>query len=228
MAKSDERLKAENLRRKGWSINRIATFLGVSKSSASGWCKNIALTKSQKARLIQNTIKAGHRGRMIGAEKNKQKKIDTIQSYQEMAHKFLTSISKRDLILVATALYWAEGAKTDGRFMFINSDPMMILVMYAFIIQILKVNKKNLRPTIQINKIHEKRIKEVHLYWAKLLGIPIQQFSKPYYINSIPKKIYANYNQYYGILRLRVLKGTNFQYRVLGLIDAIKRHYMPV
>lgn len=222
MAKVIERLRAEELRRKGLSINQIAGMLEVSKSIVSIWCRDILLTDKQREKLTQNSIKGGHKGRMLGSLVNKQKRLDLIDRYRAEGKKEISKLSRRDLLIAGTCLYWAEGSKTGGRFIFVNSDSDMILLIYRFITEILKVPQEDIRVTIQINRIHEKRINEVKRFWSKLLKLPLAQFNKPYYVNVVPKKIYSNYNEYYGLVRLKILKSSHLQYKVLGLINALK------
>jgi transcriptional regulator with XRE-family HTH domain len=228
MAKSLEHNRALVLRKKGWSIIKIAENLGVSKSSVSGWCRDVILTKKQKDRLISNSIKGGHKGRIIGANMNKQKRLDSLAFYEAEGREMLSRISSRELLVAGICLYWAEGAKTGGRFIFVNSDPDMILLIHRFMKESLNIRKEDIKITIQINHIHEHRIRQVILFWSKLLNLPLSSFSKPYYVHVIPKKVYSNYNEYYGIVRLRVLKSANLQYKVLGLIKALSQHKMPV
>lgn len=223
MAKFEKRQEAHMLRRKGWSINVIAQHLGVSKGSVSVWCRDINLTDKQKERLIQNSIKAGHKGRMIGAEMNHNKKIERIEMFKKIAKKDLGKISKRDLLVFGTALYWGEGSKTGGRFIFVNSDPDMIRIMYKFIREILNVPKDRIKLTVQINKVHELRIKEVLNFWSSLLHLSLSQFTKSYFIKTKPKKVYKNHDSYYGVLRLGVAKSSDLQYKILGLINVFKQ-----
>jgi transposase len=69
-----KRLEAHKLRRKGLSILAISKRLKVAKSTTSNWCNGLKLTPEQKEHLLKNAIKAGLKGRLIGAEMNKKKK----------------------------------------------------------------------------------------------------------------------------------------------------------
>ncbi|MDZ4226204.1 MAG: helix-turn-helix domain-containing protein, partial [Patescibacteria group bacterium] len=78
MAKTREKLKALTMRREGISIKTIARMLKVSTGSVSLWCQSIELTHAQKEKLRLAQIKAGHKGRMLGAEHNRQKRLQSI------------------------------------------------------------------------------------------------------------------------------------------------------
>ncbi len=224
MALYQKRLEAIKLRKKGLSVGAIAKSLLVSKSTASLWCRNITLNDFQRKELKKNQILLGHRGRIIGAMKNKQKRLSAIKKADALGETLVKKITKRELLLIATALYWSEGSKSDrtSGFIFVNSDPEMVLIMKLFLVNILNISPKDIVCSIQINKIHEKRIRKVLSFWKNLLQLENSQFRKPYYVNTKANKVYANYENYYGICRLIVRRGMNLKYQMLGLIKAVK------
>lgn len=224
MAKYDIRIKARKMREKGISIIVIARDLGVSKSSVSSWCRDIILTAKQNKKLELNKGISVKTGQRMGAEANKQKRLQAIKISEDWAKKHIKKVTKRELLLVATALYWSEGSKSDNTsgFIFVNSDPEMVLVMKLFLIDILEVPKEEIVCSIQINRIHEKRIDTVLNFWEKLLQLDKNQFKRPYYVETKVSKVYDNYDTYYGICRLFIRRGMNLKYKMLGLIKALK------
>jgi hypothetical protein len=221
MSKFEKRLETYKLRRKGRSIRSIATQLSVAKSTVSIWCGDLKLTQKQKEHLLKNAIKAGHKGRLIGAEMNRKKKQRLIDFYKRSAKKEIRGLSLRDFLIAGVALYWGEGSKSD-KLTFSNSDPIMIKFMFRWFQKIVGVKKEEFMPRIFINEMHKPRIKKVIKFWVSLLGLPVEQFGNPTFLKMTQKKIYENYNSYYGILALRIRKSTNLKYRILGLIDALK------
>ena len=75
MAKTIQKEIALKLRAKGESVNVIARKVGVSKSTASLWVKDVILTIEQLESLRQNSIKGSERGRIKGAFMQKQRRI---------------------------------------------------------------------------------------------------------------------------------------------------------
>ena len=223
MAKSSEKLVARNLRKEGKSLGEIAKKLSVSKSIVSLWCRDIILTPQQLEVLLKQ--KGSAMGRWIGAETNRKKKRECIEKNKKEAFTMLKKISDRDLLIAGLCLFWGEGSKTGSRFIFINSDPIMLKIMKSFLIDILKIDKNQIRATIQINSVHKSRIKEITSFWSKYLKIPLEHFGNPYYIYVTPKKIYENFDVYKGVLRLRVLQGSNLQYKMLGLLEAFSYYF---
>lgn len=230
MALYEKRLQARKLRRQGKSVRDISSVLKVSKGSVSLWCADIILTKKQIDGLMKGRTAKTHKGRLIGAAMNKQKKIDAIISADEKAFQIISSLQKRELLLIATALYWAEGSKSDSSsgYQFVNSDPIMILCIKKMLLEN-GVENKDLFCTIQINITHKPRIKAVLKYWKNLLELNSDQIGNPSFVKTTARKVYDNHETYMGICRLKVRKSTALKYSVLGLIKAIKRSIsMPV
>jgi hypothetical protein len=228
MAKFELKIKAEKLRKKGISIIKIANDLGISKSTASLWCRDIIMTDFQKKNLKDNSVKAGHFGRIIGAEMNKKKRDDLVSFYRSEAKKIIGKISDRDLLIAGTALYWGEGTKTKNKLSVTNSDPLMIIFLIHWFVKSLGVKKQDFAPKIYINSIHKERAEKVLKFWSNLLDLPSNQFSKITYIKTKQKKVYKNYNDYYGILTLVIKKPSLFKHKTSGLIEALKEQYVGV
>ena len=62
---------------------------------------------------------------------------------------------------------------------------------------------------------------------SKYLNIPLKHFGNPYYIYVTPKKVYENFDTYKWVIRLKVLRGSNLQYKMLGLLEAFKYYFKP-
>ena len=215
-------MQALELRRKGISIKTIAEKLNVSKGTASIWCRDIALTKEQEQNLKQGMIAAGHRGRMLGAEMNRRKKDDAIAFYRESGKNDIVSLSEREFFLTGVALYWAEGAKAaQTRLTFVNSDPKLIRYMYRWFRVCLHVNPNEFAPRIFVNEMHKKRERVLVEFWSSLLQLPKDQFGKVVFLKMKQKKVYENYDSYFGVLSLGVAKSSQLKYKILGLIEAL-------
>jgi len=229
MARYRDKIKAKSMRKKGESIIVIARKLSVSKSSVSLWCRDIVLTDRQFEKLRKNMGISFKYGQRIAAQVNRQKKLDAIKKADIWGKNIIKKISSKELLLVATALYWGEGSKTDSTstLMFINSDPDMILLMKKFLVNVMKVLPEDIVCGIQINRVHKKRIKKVLNFWKNLLKLRHSQIRKPYFVNTKISKVYENYEDYYGVCRLFVRKSKNLKYKMLGLIKAMKSSILP-
>jgi hypothetical protein len=175
--KQKEKAIAIRLRKKGKSLNFIHAVLKVSKSTLSLWTKDIQLSELQKKRLKFNQNKK----EVI--EKRRNSRLSNELSRRELvvqeAKKGFTALSKQELKIIGSMLYWAEGGKTQrGLVRFSNGDPVMIQVMMKFFRQICEVKEERFRGYIHIHPHLNKQKAEI--YWSKISKIPLKQFFKTY------------------------------------------------
>lgn len=214
MSKFEQKFLARELRNKGKSIKEISKAIGVSKSTVSLWCNDIFISK------IKPKINKGY---IIANENRKKERINRVNIYKSIGIKKIGEMSSRELFLIGTALYWAEGDKKQRRVLFINSDPNMILVFIKWLEVCLNIPKDRLICRVEINKIHKDRINIIQCYWSDLIKISSSQFRTPSFKKSKIKKIYQDNSKYYGSLQITVSKGTNLSYEILGYIQGVIR-----
>ena len=222
MSKSIEKLAALKLRRQGWSIKDIAKDLQVSPGSVSLWCQNISLTKSQKALLKEKQNLAGQRGRQMGADMNREKRIRAMSSAQQQAESDIKSISIRELFFIGLGIYWGEGVKSrSGQATVVNSDPRILKVMMKWFSDCLSVPRSEFRPYVYISILHREREEIIMRHWEHTLKLARAQFKSPIYLYQKPKQKYENHDTYYGVVALRVAKSTNLKYRILAMLQVL-------
>jgi hypothetical protein len=226
MSKSIKLTVAHKLRKTGLSIGDIARRLSVSKSTSSLWCREIVLSVKQKQALKIKMIKAGHRGRMLGSQRNHEKKMGLIKHYREEASRLVGQLSEREWLIAGVMLYWAEGSRKDHKLSFINSDPALIVLMYQWFQTVFGISKERFMPRIFINEIHKSRINKVLKFWSVLLQLPVKQFGNPTFLKVKSKKRYDNHDQYYGTLALRIGNGGELKHRMMGLVEEMRSKYM--
>ncbi|MFA5063301.1 MAG: hypothetical protein WC578_04455 [Candidatus Omnitrophota bacterium] len=175
--RTEERIRARKFRTQGLSLREICGRIKCSKSSVSGWVRDIPLTTEQIARLKLKQDK----GRANAANHPNSPK----QVWVRIRSDIITSAVKEipaipsglALKIVGTALYWGEGYKAvDNMVSFSNSDPQMIALMMKFFKEICKVPKVKFRGATHIHP-HLDKIKS-EKFWVKVSGIPLTQFHK--------------------------------------------------
>ena len=67
------------------------------------------LSDAQKNNLKQKQISAGAHGRNIGAQINRQKRLDVISGYQQAGKEKIGKLSNKELLLLGIGLYWEKG-----------------------------------------------------------------------------------------------------------------------
>lgn len=209
------------MRQRGQSIRNISSDLSVAKSTVSLWCRNIELTKNQVKKLLINKKEGATRGRLRGAATMKKRRIEKINKYEKEGMKKFKFLNKNEFLVAGLALYLGEGSKKERRVSFINSDPRIIKFVINWLKQFFDVNKKSLVFSVMINDIHRPRENVLIKYWSNYLGMSASQFRKTVFIKAKQKKVYKNYHNHYGILKIRVLKSSDLFYKIMGLIDGI-------
>lgn len=179
--KKEEKIQAKKLRHCGYSINEIRKKLNVAKSSVSLWVRDIELTEKQQQKLSERGIKKAvieqrRKTRLTNENNRRQKIVDSAQ-------KQISKLSKQELWLTGTALYWAEGSKTSrGIVSFSNSDPNMIKLMMIYFRKICKVPEEKFRGYLHIHP--HLNYKKAERYWSSLTNISQKQFFKTHRIIS--------------------------------------------
>src|SRR3989344_8024212 len=126
MAKSKQKLEARRLRYRGLSIIKISDIIKVAKSTVSLWCRDIELTEKQKLTLLTSRENGLKRGQLIGAEMQKNKRLEKISKYRQEGINRLKNLTSRESFVAGLALYLAEGSKNSKGVIFTNSDPSII------------------------------------------------------------------------------------------------------
>ncbi|MDP1884108.1 MAG: hypothetical protein Q8L10_01960 [Candidatus Moranbacteria bacterium] len=221
--KAAEKQLAIQLRKKGLTYNEILKKIPVAKSTLSVWFKNIGIARPQAQRLTRQRelaqIKASEACRNIRIAKE--------QDIIESAKKEIESISEKELKLIGTILYWAEGSKqkkhnVSQRVSFGNYDPKMVLLFDRWLRKICCLNTEDLIYCIYIHRTANKE--KVRLFWEKLLKVKIK---KIYFKNHSPKTNRRNVDKdYNGLLRIDVSRSTDLNRKIsgwiLGIIENLK------
>jgi len=224
MAKFKERLKARELRRQGESIKVIAKKLKVSPSSVSFWCRDIKLSPIQIEELERRARDPYYGRRLKYALSQQKKRLEKTKRLKEEGIEEVGVLSRRELFLVGIALYWAEGFKKDTQAGFASSDPDMIKLFLRWLFDCCGYKPQDLILRVTANISHKYRIQEIQNYWVKVTKIPSENFRKPFYQRVKWKKVYKNPDKYFGVLRIRVRRSTDFLRKIHGWIEGIKRN----
>lgn len=221
MAKSILRLRARELRKAGQSIGAIAEVLVIAKSTVSLWCRDIELSMEQIKKLLANKENGLRLGQINGALAQKNRRIEKTKFYEREGLERFKNLSKEEFFTAGVALYLGEGAKKNRRIEFTNTDPQMIKFMIKWFVELFGVKKENFILSVVINTLHEKREAVVKNFWMDYLNVGPEQFRKMIFVKSKQKKVYENYNNYFGTLRFRILKSTDLCYKMLGFIKGL-------
>lgn len=220
---------AFRMRLAGHSYNEIHAALGVPKATLSGWFKHVVLSDTARARLASRT-------RLGSATLIKRNKMQTHKAEQRAreirasAKEKIPTLTKRDMLIIGTVLYWAEGYKRlqvrDGKermghsISFVNSDPAMIKAFLRFLNEILQVSRNEIHLTMRLYPhINEESARR---YWMNITKLPSSCFQRTTNMVSIASKGKRPHNRLpYGTLQVAVYDTAKFHH-LLGLIEGVQ------
>jgi transposase-like protein len=166
--KTRERELARRLRREeGAAIGEIAQRLGVSKSSASLWVRDVELTAAQKDALSQrNPI---FNRQLSGWTKLAARRRAEREGFQEEGRN-LARLGD-PMFIAGCMLYWGEGAKERNQVQFANSDPPMARFFVDFLRRYFGLEDE-IRITCHLYADHIAKQAEVERFWLEALRLP--------------------------------------------------------
>ncbi|MEN9582817.1 MAG: hypothetical protein RL641_771 [Candidatus Parcubacteria bacterium] len=175
-AKELEKQKAIELRRNGKTYSEILQVIPVAKSTLSNWLREVGIAKEQKQHFTEKKRLSGLRGgkaRRI-QRLNKQKQIFDISKRE------IGKISDRELFLIGTTLYWAEGSKEKAKYpgsrvLFSNMDSSMIEVFLVWLKRIAKIPENMIAFDVYLHENHAFRAREVLPIGRKSQVLQIQR-----------------------------------------------------
>jgi predicted transcriptional regulator len=220
IGKLNLKIKAQSLRKKGFSVKDIQNELKVSRSSVSLWIRNIELTDKQLKRLYFSKRSGALKG-SIKAAINKRRKREKIT--KELLEKGISEIgylSERDKFIIGIALYFAEGTKADSSVSFSNSDSRAIFFMTSWLRNVCNVPESRFRASLYLHdNLNEIKAKK---FWSDLTKIPLKQFNKTYIVKNNPRRL-RKVRHIYGVLKITV-SDVNLHRKIIGWIEGIFRH----
>ena len=210
---------AIELRKGGYSYSEIKKFCPVPKSTLSYWFRNIKLSEPQLARLEKKRIEAAQRG-------SKSKTLKTskaIEEIQKKSAKDIGKISKKELWLMGTVLYWRERLlnKNDSDLKkgvrFTSSDPHLIKLFLKWLVDIGGIKDEEISFDIFIGKVRntgknkQNLLNEAVDYWADITGFSKTNFSRYYVLNKSKR----------SLLRIRVKASSMLARQISGWVMEI-------
>ncbi len=219
--KTFEKKKAIVLRRKGKTYSEILSVVPVAKSTLALWLHDVHLAQYQYQRITEKKLLSAERGGVAKREARITKSEQILNS----AILDIGTLSKRELFLIGTALYWAEGSKQKEHnvsqpMVFGNSDPNMIQ-FFLYWLETLGIKKNDIRYSLYIHTSGDYK-RAVH-FWSQVVQQPVSVFEKRvYFKKGNPKTERKNVGEkYYGLLRVTIKKSTDLNRKISGWVRGI-------
>jgi hypothetical protein len=211
----------QELRRLGLSYREIASLVSVSRSTLSGWCRDIELSADQRARLAQMRPSA-----IALREKAARRRASAVARHEAIrraAREEVASLIREPLWLAGVVAYWSEGAKTSRELLFSNSDAGLIQLFIRWSRDWLGVTPDRFSAKLHLHSGQDET--ERRRYWSEVSAIPLTRFGKTFIK---PEGTGHRKNVLWGgTLSIRIARsGRDFQ-RVMGWIEGVRRGPIP-
>ncbi len=204
-----ERERARELRAQAWTLQSIATELGVAKSSVSVWVRDVAFDPRDRPR--ESATARARRPNVLA-----RRKAAEIAALHQAGLETISRLSDRDLLIAGTALYAGEGAKRDGRVSLANSDPRFISLFCRWFRRFFEPDESRFRCRLYLHDGLD--LAAATAWWSEVTGIPSEQFTKPY--RAVPDVGIRHNKHEHGCLTVTYGSATAHR-AVMGLVAAL-------
>jgi|SRR3989344_2476344 len=209
--KLKEKMSAIRLRRKGMTLNEIASRVGVAKSSVSLWVRDLSLSSKAQDR-IASLQTAGQKAAQKTNLEQTRKKLLTAKEEAQKAIRGIV-ITAELALLSCALLYWCEGAKdkNDQTFTFSNSDSQMIQAFMKLMRRAFVLDERKFRVRMHLHEYHDEPAQKK--FWSGITGISEELFAKTYWKPHTAKTIKKGYPgcihiEYYDVMIARKIYAT--------------------
>jgi hypothetical protein len=199
---SEYKAKAIALRKRGNSIRTIEISLGISRSTLSGWFKDVPLSLQQQKQLRSNWrsgLAQARKKAVLWHNRQKEARILLAESQAKETIAALTPQSAPILDLALSILYLGEGYKSSPNTALGNSDPLILRFFIAVLRKNYKVPISAIRCELHLR--YDQDPQRIKRYWSKALAVPLKNFTSV----SIDKrtKNSLSYPSYHGVCVVR-------------------------
>lgn len=164
------RPEATKLRDEGYSYSYIASKLGISKSTLSGWFRNRSFVPNDY------TLRSVAEGQRAYGELRRAQRMNSINTYYNQGKNEVGSITQRDLWMIGLGLWLGEGSKTVEQIRLANSDPAVISLWVKWLHEICGARDDNIVVRMHLYPDNDEDV--CRNYWMKITELPAAQFRK--------------------------------------------------
>jgi len=219
-AKDPVRARARELREQGLDLEEIAEAVGIAKSTASLWVRDMPRPPHLSYEESRKRAVEGMRRYWVAERAAREITRDAVIA---AAAAEIGELSDREILIAGAIAYWCEGAKhrpwrrTD-RVNFVNSDPGLIKFFLRFLDSV-GVERDRLHYRVLIHENADAQAAE--RFWIGVTGAVPEQFNKPTLKRHNPKTVRKNVgDDYHGCLVIDVLRSAKLYQRIVGWASA--------
>lgn len=181
---SEDREKAKALVATGKSYSEIFKLIGVPKSTLSTWYSGTVKKPRSRSEMLKHLTSIRSRAVKVIIERARTRRAEEDKKVAESVTEIMAKLPYDQVLLKKTMLamlYWAEGSKHEKMFglKFVNTDPRLASLFITLLRECYEIDEKRFSIGLHLHYYHSKS-KSID-FWSKLLKVPKDRFSKPYF-----------------------------------------------
>jgi transcriptional regulator with XRE-family HTH domain len=206
MVRNEEKYEqAVSLRKRGFTLEEIAKYCDISKSTASKWLQNntfsAQVTKQNKRRAGQENAK---RLRLVNKARGGERSV-LYREAERSAETEYKHYKKDPLFVAGLMLYHSEGdLKNEHTIRLTGSKIDSHRIFLRFATEYLGVDSSSVRIWLLLYPIHKEE--QCVRKWKQITGLSLSQFGKNQYLKNNPKKQTLHFGVGNTVIGNKVLK----------------------
>ncbi len=200
-----ERARARELRAEAWTLQEIATELGVAKGTVSVWVRDVDFEPKPR-----------RKARKRGPNKLQRAKAAEIERCGIEGLERIGRLSEREFLMAGLGLYAGDGTKKGNSVHFANSNPELVRFFCAWFRRFFDVDEGRLRINLYLHA--DLDLTAAEKYWAEATDIPRAQFTSAY--RAVVDDTMRSNRHLFGCCHVRYHSAAHLR-AVIGLIDGL-------
>ena len=188
MVRNTEKFEqAVSLRKRGFTLDEVAKYCGISKSTASKWLKSEVFSDSiSKQNIKRAGVENGKRLRLIAKTRGTERKVRYADAKAGALVEF-KNYQNNPAFRSGLMAYVAAGDLTDAnKVRLSNSSPFIHSQFIQFAKDFLGVEKGKIKLWLLLYQgVNEEKAMK---HWSKQVKIPLGQFYKNQYVKNAPSQ----------------------------------------
>jgi hypothetical protein len=162
------RERARVMRREGRPLSAIADALGVARSTASVWVRDIALDEAQRAKLEAADPVASRRrtGQLAWSRLTREARCEAQLLGRQAA------AARGPLHEAGCMLFWAAGSRSRNKVTFTNADSDMVRFFLRFLRECYGVTDDQVSLSINCHLGNGLTVADIEQWWLERLALP--------------------------------------------------------
>lgn len=177
-SKRKEKAAVIALRKEGKTYSEIREIYAVPKGTLSDWLKNVKIPAKARREMKKRSYKRWKKKNEVFIKKRIEEARKNRLTFENEGKKEIKRLTHKDLKLIGSALYWAEGSVKNRNFLrFANADSEIIRIIMKFFRKVCGISDKKIKARVHIYP--GINYQNTLNFWRKITKLRQGNFYKP-------------------------------------------------